>query len=73
MAPAVITKAAKQDIIAEITPLLRKQITADVLKATKRPPVPKVKSTTISHDIPIELLERMIRVEEELKLVHMLK
>ncbi len=70
MAPAVITKAQQQELAAVMIPLLRKQLTADVLKAAKRPPTPKAKSTPASSDTTFHLLERMIRVEEELKLVH---
>ena len=69
MAQAVITKAVKQELIAEIAPLLRKQLTADVLKAAKlSPAAPKTraKPTTTSRDIPSELLERMLRVEERI-------
>ena len=70
MAQAVITKAQQQELAAVMVPLLRKQLTADVLKAAKlSPTAPKTraKSTTTSRDIPTELLDRMLRVEEELK------
>ncbi len=70
MAPAVITKAQQQELAAVMIPLLRKQLTADVLKAAKLPPAAsktRAKSTTVSRDISTELLERMVHVEDEIK------
>ena len=72
MAPAVITKSVKQELIAEIVPLITRKVTADMQKTRKRTapaPAPKEKSE-FSRDIPIELLERMVRVEEGMKSVN---
>ncbi len=72
MAPAVITKSVKQELIAEIVPLITRKVTADMQKTRKRTApasAPKEKSE-FSRDIPIELLQRMVRVEEGLKSVN---